>query len=270
MALIPLKRLAKEFGYTIGTLRVYHSVGAIPMVKDFNRLYVTPETYKRLKNFYSMGIPFSRYRHEEDQSGSLSGYAGSYNVPKFLVLDGGMLPSEMDKTALTSKVKSLTKELKEYEDALGLLVPGYASLTNQSGVSALIVELQKTIANQERQIILSEKRDKQAGIELQLQKKNYDDLWKDRELLNLENQMLRERLPVKQMTSIERGVAALQDADAETLNNIIREPDKYGFELVQEARKLLVKMETKPYTKEEDDRLKEIFNNAIRSLNKPS
>lgn len=159
--------------------------------------------------------------------------------------------------------------------------------------SELLKELQDTIAEQEQKLETEYRRDKANNLKLfelkellQGEVEKYMTLLKDCELLALENQMLRERLPVKEMTDIERGVAALQDQDAEALNNLLSMSDRVHPALVQEAKRLQKQRKSTPidnkeqtnatpidsieYTKEENARMSKMLEERLREQHKPS
>lgn len=82
---------------------------------------------------------------------------------------------EMDAQELKDAVKDILSELKEYEALLAKKDKGYTGRTIQvdkSGTGELIRELQKTIAEQEREMYKLDKRIKELGKRIELLKAN--------------------------------------------------------------------------------------------------
>lgn len=124
---ISIQQVSKDFNYTLGTLRVYHTDRRLPMIKKFRRLFVTEETYNNLQSLHRDGIPFARYFEVyRKQYGGLGGTDNDYELPEYLVL---------------------TKP-------------------DKGSKSELIAELQETIAEQERELERQEKRLKNYTLEI--------------------------------------------------------------------------------------------------------
>ena len=86
-----------------------------------------------------------------DAAGLDSSETNVYDVPEYLVLWDGD-PSKMKITDLRKKIKSLLDELNTYETALKEKDKGYTGRTIVATTPGLVGELQKTIAEQEKEI----------------------------------------------------------------------------------------------------------------------
>lgn len=170
-----LTAVAKILELKVSSLRVYVAYDYFPVIKMSNRVYVSDDTLENLKWMKENKIPFSQYRQVGnkpfrdhytkpervqytqrssglgDAAGLDSSETNVYDVPEYLVLWDGD-PSKMKITDLRKKIKSLLDELNTYETALKEKDKGYTGRTIVASTPGLVGELQKTIAEQEKEI----------------------------------------------------------------------------------------------------------------------
>jgi len=188
---ISIQQVSKDFNYTLGTLRVYHTDWRLPMVKKYRRLFVTEETYKNLQSLHRDGIPFARYFevYRKQQSG-LGGEFNDYQTPEYLVLTKPDIGSQRE----------------------------------------LIVELQETIGEQERELERQEKRLKGYTLEI-LQLRNRIELLNKIISQGVKNH-LNKQAPLKDLgdelieAAMKDQVEQLNEVTSEMLNEAIRESNK--------------------------------------------
>lgn len=237
MHLNNLQTIAAALNLKVSSLRVYVSNDYFPIVKLGNRVFVTNETLENLKWMKEQGLPLSQYngingkpfkdgrsmdewnnRKPTGERYSGLGNNGSdsttdvYDAPKEIIL-WGEDQTTMSIPNLRKKIKSILDELKVYEDALREKDKGYTGRIIVPSAPGLVGELQETIAEQERQIERFEK-------------------------------FIKKHSPLlaQEMQNQKRGLAVLQDADAEALDNIVKMGDKVTPEMLEEA----VRLQNKP------------------------
>jgi hypothetical protein len=241
MHLNNLKIIAALLDLKVSSLRVYIANDYFPYVKLGNRVFVTNETLENLKWMKEQGLPLSQYngmngKPFKDGRGSMtewnefnnrklvsersSGMGDNrsdsttdvYDAPKELII-WGEDQTTMSIPQLRKKVSSLLEELQVYEDALRDKDKGYTGRTIVPSAPGLVGELQETIAEQERQIERFEK-------------------------------FIKKHSPLlaQEMQNQKRGLAILQDADAEALDNIVKMGDKVTPEMLEEA----IRLQNKP------------------------
>ena len=240
MHLNNLKIIAAALELKVSSLRVYIAHDYFPYVKLGNRVFVTNETLENLKWMKEQGLPLSQYKGmrgkpfkdgyggmqdwnewiKDNPTGRPSGLGDNgsdsttdvYDAPKELII-WGEDQTTMSIPNLRKKVKSILDELKVYEDALREKDKGYTGRTIVATAPGLVGELQETIAEQERQIERFEK-------------------------------FIKKHSPLlaQEMRNQKRGLAMLQDADAEALDNIIKMADKVTPEMLEEA----IRLQNKP------------------------
>lgn len=203
----------------------------------------------------------------------------TYVKPKYIQLDGhendyDVLPTmylkdkeDMSAEELRQVVNDILQELKDYEAELGKKDKGYTGRTIQvekSGTGELIQELQKTIAEQEEKLETEYRRDKANNLKLYELKELLKEKQKElEEYINKYTEALTELEKTKnwsekftEQLEYERKSIRQKAKSKRTSNDNVK--------LINATP-----IDNKGYTKEEDDRLKEMLNQAIIESNKP-